>query len=237
MCRTIQVNTVQSILVAGEDPLQPITFRVENVSIESEAMGVKEPTAKIQSSAESEYWKLLVRIVEFEDTTNGTEGFVVFVAVQIEVVQGLWICGLPVTKSKVYRDGQVELTAPKNVLQKAISLLKKELSKRKFGPLLLNNSEDRVFVSFQLVYSEKRASRILVFPILRRLKEFNLGFLVAVSSTQVLNEQGELIEFKHRHLFIPWGSRFNFRFVNWLPYVVAMPWDVSSTVHSIDDEE
>ena len=237
MGRTPQVNTVQSILVAGEDPVQPVAFRVENISIESEAMGVKEPSAKIQSSAESKYWKLLVRIVEFEDTANGTEGFVVFVAAQILVVQGLWVCGLPVTKSKVYRNGQVELAAPENILQKAIPLLEKELSKRELGPLLLNNSERCVFVSFQLVYGEKCTSQVLVLPILRRLKEFNLGFLVAVSSTQVLNEQGELIEFKRRHLLIPWGSRFNFRFINRFPYVVAASRDVSRTVHSIHDEE
>ena len=82
---TIQVDLADRVLIGVQDTFNPITLRVKDVAIESEAM-VRRLVVGRNRGAETKGGNLLIAVVVLEDVADGLDGAQVFILV-VHIVQ------------------------------------------------------------------------------------------------------------------------------------------------------
>lgn len=106
----------------------------------------------------------------------------------------------------------------------------KNLVESKAGLLLLGDEEldvVRVLWILELVDGQKALTQVLMLTVLLRFEKFYLNIFVQVTTTHILHQKGELIEFENR-LSLSAGLALDFRLVEWSPNMVPSSWGALS---------
>jgi len=129
---SVQLHLFKRVLVSIKDAIQSITFWVEDVSVQGEAVrsSVLRQTSEFELATEAERWELLVGVVKLEDISHRLESLVVLVLAHALTVKTARICvWITITQGEVNPDGQVDLAASEDVVQETVPLLELALQK------------------------------------------------------------------------------------------------------------
>jgi len=122
MRRPVQLSVLDGMLVDSDHLVESVHTRVEDVSVESEAVrgalgvGRNSATKAIQVD-------LLAAVVELEDAANIFDGLQVLVVVGVEVMKRISALRVTVRKSEIDSDREVDFTASEDVLQEGVTAL------------------------------------------------------------------------------------------------------------------
>ena len=122
MGRAVKVNICQVVFVVLHYFLQVLDSWVENVTIHCEAVSC---SLRVwwNTTTEAEQIYPLISVVVLENATNLVDDLKVMVLLHVKVVErftGSWV---PILKSEIDGDGEVDLTAPENVFKERVFLL------------------------------------------------------------------------------------------------------------------
>lgn len=84
--RAVKVSAVDSVLVGVHDTLDAVTLRVEDITVQGEAMiGLR--SVGRDRCAEAQRWDLLITVVVLQDIANRSDSVEVLVLLQVQVVE------------------------------------------------------------------------------------------------------------------------------------------------------
>ena len=134
--RPVQLAVANCTLVAIDHLLDAIDTRVENVTVEGEAVGA---SVRIgwNGATEPVQIDLLVGVVELEDVTNTLDGVQVLVPVRVHVMERVGGAGIPVGQGEVDSDGEIDRATTKNVLEERMLALNSQVLHLELGLLVL----------------------------------------------------------------------------------------------------
>lgn len=114
--RPIQIRVPDGVLVSVDDLGQAVDSRVENVSIQCEAMGGSLVVGRHCSSEPVEL-DLLVGVVMLQDASNALDDLHILVFRRVEIVERSGVVGRSVRESEINGDGKVYFASAKDVLE------------------------------------------------------------------------------------------------------------------------
>lgn len=114
--RPVQVDVLNGFLVVFNNFWDPVDPRIEDVAIEGEAVRCT-VTVGWDCGAEPIQVDVLVRVVKLQDVADTVDRLHVLVLLQVGGVKRTWLPWVSIRESKVDRNGEIDLTSAKNVLQ------------------------------------------------------------------------------------------------------------------------
>lgn len=135
--RAIEATLVESILVALDHTLHSVHARVEDITVQGEAV---RGTVRVgrDRATEAVQVDLLVRIIELQDVAHVLDRLKVLVALGVEVMQGGWLARVTIRQSEIDGDREVDLAATENILEEGVLALNLEAGKLQVTSLLLH---------------------------------------------------------------------------------------------------
>lgn len=115
----VQVDSVDGVFVDVHDPLDTVDLRVEDVTVQGEAV-VCSVAVGWDCGAKTKDRDLLVGVVVLEDASNRLNRLEVLVLVHVEVMERVGLRGLPIRQGEVNGDCQANLTATEDVLEEGV---------------------------------------------------------------------------------------------------------------------
>ena len=177
----VQIHNVHAVLVVLHHSLKSVNLRVEDVAVHRETV-MCALVVWGDSSTESEQIDLLIRVVVLKDTADLVDHLKVLVARWVEVVQRFRGAGVPVTQREIDSDGEVNITAAKNVLEERVLLLKLAFAQ---AEKILVECKFIIGLAFKHPGAAQDRSLVLVSSAFRRKEDLNLEFLFDVIITKI----------------------------------------------------
>ena len=134
--RSVQLALVYCILVAFDHLWDAINTRVEDITVEGEAVGASIIIGR-NGAAESVQIDLLVSVVELEDVAYTIDGVQVLVPVRVHKVERVWSAGISVRQGEVDSDGEIDRATTENILEERMLALNSQVLHLELGLLVL----------------------------------------------------------------------------------------------------
>ena len=161
------------MLVGVNHTFDPITLRVEDIAVQSEAMLY----LAVDFGSKAKCWDLVIRIVVLKNVSDGLDRLQILV-LSVKVVQGFRALRVPVATCKVNRNRETDLAAAKDKVEEGSSLLDLEGTQRtsvfRFHLALLIGDLEISLTRLQHGKSELDVPEVCVLATFLRLVEFDL---------------------------------------------------------------
>ena len=134
--RSVKLAVANGTLVAIDNLLDAIDARVEDVTVEGEAVGASIHIGW-NGATEPVQIDLLVGVVELEDVADALDGVQVLVPIRVHVVERVGGAGVSVGEGEVNSDGQIDRATTENVLEERMLALNSQVLHLELGLLVL----------------------------------------------------------------------------------------------------
>ena len=192
VCRTIQIYALNCVFVRLHDTVQPVTLRVENITVQGETVLSCGPI-RWNRSTKTEGWYLLVTVVVLENAADRSDRVKIFIFRKVEVVERLWIAWHSIRHREIYSDRKPDFTASKDEVKEAEPGLKLKFVELKkscsFSLTFSIGNHKFLLARSHLGDCHIDVAKILVLTAFSRLEKFDFKFVVNVSSVHDISGQ------------------------------------------------
>lgn len=205
MSWTIQICSLNSVLVGWQNSFKPIALRFKDVSVESKTMTCSVGWWNLAS--ESINWDFFIAVIILKDPTYRGEGLVVLVSIQVLAMQRVSILWVTVRQSEINGDMQTNVATTEDVVKEWAWSFDCEIRDFNLSFLAFHCAASL----FQIIESSVSCCQEFVVSRGHWSEEVKLDFLASISIAKVHQVQLELCPILSSSLLVSY-----FWLVHWL---------------------